>query len=572
MKTSYESKQARSLCILFSRWLLACACGALASVLCLPAFGSPQGSQDKCANLKAAFSLPHTQITSAEFVAAGGLSPADPGPRGAAVKGLPAFCRVIGVSAPSSDSQIGFEVWMPAAGWNGKFQAVGNHTLGGVYYYGDMGLELKRNYAVASTDTGHLGANAEWGAGHPEKVKDFGWRGVHEMTLAAKAVVAAYYGTNPRFSYFNGCSTGGREALKEAQKFPADYDGIIAGSAMNHWTHSHLEHIWTAQTFLKEGANGDAFIPPAKYPLIINAALAACKKSDSAYPTDGFLSNTSRCDWKPQTLVCKAGQDANTCITAAQAEALEEIYTPLRNPRTKEEIYPASAITSELPNPQGLTSGPAAKYLQSIVFNKPEWNYRMLNFDSDVKFTDDEDAGGPQINAIDPDLHGFQQRHGKLIEYHGWVDPGFTPQFAVEYYESVVRAMGKPGEAVGDAEALKNTEEFYRLFMVPGMGHCSGGPGPNAFGGLAQPETPVDAQHDLLTALEQWVETGAAPAQMTATKYVNDDPKQGIAMQRPLCPYPQEARYKGQGDAAQAASFECVAQPRNLKPWNARQP
>jgi tannase/feruloyl esterase len=564
----WSSENVSSARTLVSRWLIVCA--ALSTVLALPTLGLPQASQEKCSSLKTTFSMANTSITSAEVIAAGTFSPSDPGPRAVPVTSLPTFCRVIGVSAPSSDSQIGFEVWMPLAGWNGKFQAVGNHTLGGVYYYGDMGLELKRNFAVASTDTGHVGASAEWGAGHPEKAKDFGWRGVHEMTLAAKAVIAAYYGANPHFSYFNGCSTGGREALKEAQKFPADYDGIVSGSAMNHWTHSHIEHIWTAQDFLKEGANGDHYIPPAKYPLIINAALTKCRASDSEYATDAFLKNPSRCDWNPQTLVCKAGQDANTCITAAQAEALEAIYTPLRNPRTMEEIYPASAITSEPPNPEGLTSGPAEKYLQWMVFNKPDWNYRLLNFDSDVKFTDDGDAQGPQINAIDPDLHGFKQRHGKLIEYHGWVDPGFTPEFAVEYYESVIRAMGKPGRSVGDAQALKDTQDFYRLFMVPGMGHCSGGPGPNAFGGLAQPETPVDAQHDLLTALEQWVENGVAPQQIIATKYLNDDPKQGTAMQRPLCPYPQEAHYKGQGDPAQAANFECVEQPRNLKPWNSR--
>ena len=279
--------------------------------------------------------------------------------------------------------------------------------------------------------------------GIPRRLKILAGAAVHEMTVAAKAIVASFYGSNPRFSYFNGCSTGGREALREAQQFPTDYDAIISGSAMNHWTHSHLEHIWTAQAFLQEGANGDHYIPPAKYPLIINAALAQCRRSNTEYESDGFLSNPSRCDWNPKTLVCRAGQDPNTCITAAQSEALEKIYAPLLNPRTKEEIYPSSAVTSEPPNPNGLTSGPAAKYLQWIVFNNPSWDYRMLNFDSDVKFADDSDAAGPQINAIDPDLHGFQQHRSKLIEYHGWVDPGFTPEFAVEYYESVVQSMAK---------------------------------------------------------------------------------------------------------------------------------
>ena len=212
----------------------------------------------------------------------------------------------------------------------------------------------------------------------------------------------------------------------------------------------------------------------------------------------------------------------------------------------------------------GLTAGPAAKYLQWIVFNKPDWKYSNLNFDSDVVLADTSDAEGPQINAIDPNLSGFQKRHGKLIEYHGWVDSGFTPEFNIQYYERVIARMGKD-----DAAALKQTQDFYRLFVVPGMGHCSSGPGPNAFGGLAQPAVPIDPQHDILSALEQWVEHGVAPAQLIATKYVKDDPKQGIAMQRPVCPYPQEAEYKGRGSTADAANFACVNEARNLKPSKA---
>jgi hypothetical protein len=564
-KSCASSRKIRAAHCIVRASILAAVCSALFTI---PALGAPQAEPDKCSNLKRSFSMPKTTIASSETIAAGTFNPTDPGPRSPTVAGLPAFCRVIGVSQPADDSAIGFEVWLPLTGWNGKFQAVGNHNLGGVYYYGDMGLELKRNFAVASTDTGHVGNDAKWGAGHPEKVKDFGWRAVHEMTVASKAIVANFYGSNPRFSYFNGCSTGGREALREAQQFPTDYDAIISGSAMNHWTHSHLEHIWTAQAFLQEGAKDDHYIPPAKYPLIINAALAQCRRSNTEYESDEFLRNPSRCDWNPKTLVCRAGQDPETCITTAQSEALGKIYAPLLNPRTKEEIYPSSAVTSEPPNPNGLTSGPAAKYLQWIVFNNPSWDYRRLNFDSDVKFADDSDAAGPQINAIDPDLRGFQQHGSKLIEYHGWVDPGFTPEFAVEYYESVVQSMAR-NHVTQDAQALKKVQDFYRLFMVPGMGHCSGGPGPNAFGGLAQPEVPADSQHDLLSALEEWVEHGVPPAQLIATKYVNDDPKQGIAMQRPLCPYPQEAHFKGSGDPTQAASFICVAEARTLKPWKA---
>jgi feruloyl esterase len=543
---------------------LACAgvvfCATYSAIVAL---GAPQAPSDKCSDLKNTFSQPNTTITSAQTTPAGTFRPVNPGANATPVTGLPSFCRVIATLTPTSGSQIGIEVWMPTTGWNGKLQSIGNHNLGGVIYYGDMGLELMRNYAVASSDTGHVGNEAQWGAGHPEKVADFGWRAVHQTTVTAKALIAGFYSANPRYSYFNGCSMGGREALQEAQRFPDDYDGIISGSAMSNWTRSHMAHIWAAQVLLQDGVDGAHYIPPSKNELILNAVLTQCKAAGSQASTDGFLRNPSRCDWKPKTLVCKAGQDPNTCITAAQAESLEKLYTPLRNPRTNEEIYPATTMTSVLPNANGLTAGPAAKYLQWIVFNKPDWKYSMLNFDSDVALVDSSDAEGPQVNAIDPNLSGFQKRHGKLIEYHGWVDPGFTPEFNIQYYERVVQLMGKGGD--NDTAALKETQDFFRLFVVPGMGHCGGGPGPNAFGGLAQPAVPMDSQHDIVSALEQWVEHGVAPAQLVATKYNKDDPKQGVAMQRPVCPYPQEAEYKGQGSTADAGSFACVNESRNLK-------
>ena len=525
------------------------------------ATAAPDAPADKCSNLRATFSRPNTAITSAQTVPAGTYSPVNPGGNAAPITGLPSFCRVIASLTPTSDSQIVEEVWLPTSGWNGKLESIGNHNLGGVIYYGDMGQQLKRGYAIASSDTGHVGNEAKWGAGHPEKVADFGWRAVHESTLVAKGLISTFYNANPRYSYFNGCSMGGREALQEAQRFPDDYDGIISGSAMNNWTRSHIAHIWAAQVLLQDGVDGPHYIPPSKGALILNSILDKCRAADTQAATDGFLRNPSRCDWTPKTLACKAGQDPSTCITAAQAESLEKLYSPLRNPRTGEEIYPASTLTSALPNANGLTGGPAAKYLQWIVFNKPEWKYNMLNFDSDVALVDSSDAEGPQINAIDPNLSGFRKRNGKLIEYHGWVDSGFTPEFAVQYYEHVLQQMSKD-----DVAALKQTQEFYRLFVVPGMGHCTAGPGPNAFGGLAQPEVQADPQHNIVSALEQWVEHGVAPAQIIATKYVKDDPKEGIAIQRPVCPYPQEAEYKGQGSTADAANFTCVNESRNLKP------
>ena len=541
------------------------------------ALGAAPIPADKCTNLKSAFAMAHGTISSAEIMPAGsttnlqnptlnGLETKTP-----PVTGLPAFCRVIATLTPTSDSNIGIEVWLPQAGWNGKLQSTANHEAGGIYYYGDMSAALKRNYAVASTDTGHtFTPDSSWAVGHPEKIVDYSWRAVHEMTLAAKAIIAAYYGSGPRYSYYNGCSTGGRQTLKEAQMFPNDYDGILSGSGFHYWTHQIIATVWKQQVLLKDGVNGASYLPPAKHDLVVNAAMNDCK-SLKQVPSDSFLGNPTRCGWDPKTLVCKAGQDTNTCITAAQADALEKIYEPLRNPRTNAEIYPGTTRVSE-PNWADSAARQAASpstpgqvpSLQALVSPKTHWDWRTMNFDSDVALADESDANGPQIDAINPDLMKFKQHGGKLIEYQGWLDPNLST-YAVEHYENVVGTNGEQGGENSDGGALTDTQSFYRLFLVPAMGHCRGGPGPNSFGAETHPDGPMDPQHNIFAALEQWVEHGIAPTQIIATKYVKDDPKLGVSMQRPICPYPQEARYKGIGSTTDAASFQCVNAPRNTK-------
>ena len=258
--------------------------------------GAAQTPADKCSNLKNTFSMANMTISSAEVMAPGstvnlqnptlnGLETLTP-----PVTGLPAFCRVIATLAPSRDSKIGIEVWMPISGWNGKFQAMANHESGGLYYYGDMSAGLKRNYAVASTDTGHVIGDTNWAVGHPEKIVDYSWRAVHEMTVTAKAMIAAFYGSAPRYSYYNGCSTGGRQTLKEAQMFPDDYDGILSGSGFHYWTHQIISNVWKQQVMLKDGVNGPSYLPPAKHQLVVAAAMDHCK-SLKQVPTDAFLGN-----------------------------------------------------------------------------------------------------------------------------------------------------------------------------------------------------------------------------------------------------------------------------------------
>jgi len=500
-------------------------------VLVFAAIGltSRAGAATPCENL-ASLRLPDTTITNAQSVAAGAFAlPAAPGGRGggpgqAAFKDLPAFCRVEATLRPSSDSDIKIEVWLPASGWNGKFEAVGNGGWSGAINVPQLAAAVQRGYASASTDTGHEGGSGSFALGHPEKLIDFGYRAVHEMTVKAKTIIAAYFGDSPARSYWNGCSSGGKQGLKEAQKFPADYDGIIAGAPANYWTHLTAHSIWVAQAVHRDETS---FIPQSKYGVIKAAVLEACDSRDAV--KDGVLENPAQCKFDPGILQCKAG-DAPTCLTSAQVDAARKIYGPATNPRTKQIIYPGLMPGSEmgwggLAGPQPLSI--AVDHFKYVVFHDAGWDYRKFNFDSDLALTDKIDDG--LINATDPNLKAFFGHGGRILQYHGWNDQLISPMNSINYYKSVQDAMG------GAAEVNAN----YRLFMMPGMTHCAGGDGPSSF--------------DPLTALEQWVELGKAPEQITASHMTNGKADRT----RPLCPYPQVATYKGSGSTDEAASFVC---------------
>jgi feruloyl esterase len=480
-----------------------------------------------CESLSA-LALPDATITLARSIPAGELSlPGAPAAAARQYQELPAFCRVAATLKPTSDSDIQIEVWLPASGWNGKFQAVGNGGWAGSISYSAMGQALRRGYATASTDTGHTGGSARFALGHHEKLIDFGYRAVHEMTLKSKSIVAAFYGDAPKLSYWNGCSTGGRQGLKEAQQYPSDFDGIIAGAPANFRTHLQIGQIWTAGATLKDPAS---FIPPAKYPLIHKAAVDACDALDGV--KDGVLENPSRCHFDPKMLECK-GEDAATCLTAPQVEAARKIYAGAKNPRTGLQIWPGLLPGSELgwgqtaggPEPIGL----AMEYFRYVVFEDPNWDWRTFNFDADTTRTEKLEYG---MNATDPNLKQFVGHGGKLLLYHGWSDQLITPMNSISYYKSVVDTMG----------GAAKTADFARLFLVPGMGHCGGGEGPNSF--------------DSVSALEQWVEKGKAPEQMIASHGTNGT----VDRTRPLCPYPQVATWKGAGSTDAAGSFVCAAE------------
>lgn len=491
-------------------------------LLSIPVWGAT------CESL-ASLALPEAHITLAQPVAAGAFIP--PGenrggpPLAVPYKDLPAFCRVAATLTPSSDSDIKVEVWLPASGWNGEFQAVGNGGWAGVISYSAMAEALHDGYATASTDTGHVGGTGSFALGHPEKLIDFGYRAVHEMTVRAKSVIAAYYGSAPRISYWNGCSTGGRQGLKEAQKFPADYDGIVAGAAANPRTHLSSWQIWLAQGVLEK----QNYIPPSKYPVIHKAVVEACDARDGL--KDGLIEDPTRCHFDPKTIECKAG-DEPTCLTAGQVEAARRMYEAPKNPRTSERVYFGVEPGSEL-GWSMLARGPepfsaATDQFRYVVFKNPAWDWHTFKLDGDVALADkiDDDT----INAVDPDMKAFLAHGGKLLMYHGWADPGVPPMASVSFFKTAEDSMG--GEAkVGDS---------MRLFMVPGMGHCGGGEGPNQF--------------DMMSAMTAWREKGQAPERIIASRKVDGK----TVRTRPLCVYPAVAKYKGSGSVDDASNFACA--------------
>jgi hypothetical protein len=521
---------------------------------------APSGPQS-CEGL-AQLELPGAKIVSAQTVAPGAFTPppnmspwiaGDP----SFYKTLAAFCRVVVEAKPSADSSIKIEVWMPLrgmkeGGWNGKLQGHANGGFAGEIGYHALGSAVQEGYATTGTDTGHSGegTDASWALGHREKVADFGYRGIHEMTRVAKVAIKAYYGKDPQHSYFMGCSNGGRQALMEAQRFPEDYDGILAGAPANFWTHLLTKALADAQATT---LNPESYIPSSKLPAIARAVNAACDAQDGV--ADGIVNDPRKCHFDPAAMLCKEG-DSEKCLTAAQVTALKKLYQGPRDSQGRE-IFPgywpgaeegrggwATWITGAAPG-KSLLFAFSGGYFSNIVYEKADWNYKDANVDQAMKAAEEKTAR--ILNATEANLVAFKARGGKLILYHGWNDPAISASNTVNYYNEVVSRMGGP-----------ETEAFARLYMVPGMQHCNSGPGPDSFGqggGGAK-----DAQHNMPMALEQWVEKGTVPNAIVATKYEGGDPAKGAKMTRPLCPYPQIAKYKGKGDTNDAGNFVCTAE------------
>ena len=515
-----------------------------------PAAAQAKPACEKLKNLQ----LADASILSAENVAAGPftLPPGMPAP----AVDVPAFCRVRGEIKPVSDSHILFEVWIPAEQWNGKFEQLGNGGLGGSINLFLVAAEMKKGYATAGTDDGHQATpvDASWAVGHPEKVKDFGYRAVHETSVKSKKIIEAFYQKPLRYSYFNGCSEGGREALMEAQRYPDDFNGILAGAPAHKWTELMFGFAWNAQALNSPAS----FLPGPKRRAVREAALAACGAQDGV--KDAFIKDPLQCHFDPSVLLCK-GSDSDSCLTAEQVEALKKIYAGPHNPRTGQQISPGyEPGTEDTPGIPGISfasyvfgTAPGASldaifssaFFGGFVFEKPGWKFSDLNFDKDIATT--EEKVGSVLNATNTDLTAFRSHGGKLVQYHGWNDGSPSPHHSVDYYEKVTEKMG----------GLNKTEDFYRLFMAPGMMHCGSGPGPNLFGNMLDFGAANDANQNIFTALERWTEQGIAPDGIIAKKYQDDDPAKGIEMTRLLCPYPQVAKWSGKGSPSVAQNWSC---------------
>ena len=511
---------------------------ACAGTLLIAATAAAQDAPAVTCESLSAQRLLATTISSVEAVTSGSFTP----PRSTnALANLPPFCRLAGVIAPTADSQIRFEVWLPLKSWNGKFAGVGNGGWAGTISYAQLAEQLRRGYATASTNTGHDAAPpatnmARFAAEKPEQLIDFAYRSHHELAMKAKAIVEAFYGRAAAHSYFIGCSSGGYEGLMEAQRFPADYDGIVAGAPANNWTRLMAGTLDFTLAVLQDKAS---LLTPDALSLLYRGALAACDANDGV--ADGVLEDPRRCDFDPGTLACADGA-TGTCLTPAQVAAARRVYRGPVDPSTGAPLYPGLARGSEAFWPNRDLENPfpiPVSHYKWLVFGDPSWDWRTFEFTDPADYGAHREAEArlaPILNATNPDLREFRKRGGKLLQYHGWNDQLISPQNSIDYYESVAAFFRKSSSGSQSSESV---DSFHRLFMVPGMAHCGGGSGPMTF--------------DMQTALEQWVERSVAPDQIIATRSIGGV----VDRSRPLCVYPKTAVYLGKGDINDASSFAC---------------
>ncbi len=498
----------------------------LAVVLCLagPAAAQKPGACEALGALK----LQDATITAAVDVYAGTFRAPGANANGTPMN-TPEFCRIAATLTPTPESHIRIEVWLPpTAAWNGKFLGTGNGGAAGIISYPALAAGLAKGYATTNTDMGTstTGLDFSFGVGHREMVVDWGYRSTHLMTVAAKAIAKAYYTRDPQQSYFMGCSTGGHQAITEARRYPDDYNGIVAGDPANNRVRLHMNGYWAYEATHDDPAS---YLPPSKLPMINKAVLNACDKIDGL--ADGIIDDPRKCTFDIASLQCK-GEDGADCLTAPQVAAMKKVYQGPKNPRTGELIFPGMYLGSEI-NPLGmdrtLANAPGSRLPRPSAGLAYWTNWKGPGYDWDKDATMVINELSPILDDADPDLSAFRKHGGKLLLYTGWADPLIPAADTLHYYEGMQKKMG----------GAQSTAEFARLFMVPGMGHCAGGNAPTRF--------------DALGALEPWVEKNAAPEKMLAAQV-----SQGAVVRtRPICVYPEIAKWNGTGSQDDAASFSC---------------
>ncbi len=483
-------------------------------------------------------SMPNVSVTRAQVVAAGEFSIPEGGDRRGIdarfLPTLPAFCRVLATLTPVQDSHIEIEVWLPLANWNGKFLAVGNGGWAGSFPYiaGGRSLAdgLRGGYATAATDTGHKDpspqpgngrGDAHFAIGHPEKLNDLGYRAVHEMTITAKALIRDFYGQMPRLSYWNGCSTGGRQGLGSAQRYPADFDGIIAGAPANYWTHLHTWDLAASVPALKNPAS---IVPPPKLAMLNKAVLSACDERDGV--RDGVLGNPLACTFNPTTLACRAA-DGPECLTAPQLASVQRMYASAKT-SSGAVVFPGRAMGSEMgwETISEATEPPSVALATfQVAYSKPDWDWTTFDMDRDLKIADER--LGPILNAIDPDLAAFKARGGKLF----CTTAGTITRSRQKHNRLPLERPEQDGYS-----RTTGCDYSWRLVWTLRQRSWSN-------------------RADWVSVLEQWREAAVAPNRIVASGEAS-----GNTVTRPLCPYPQIADYTGKGSVNEAANFVCKSE------------
>ncbi len=494
-------------------------------------------AQESCESLKS-IKIPHVTITSVEKGNPGYELPGQEGFVNTPPQKITAsFCRVKAVSRPTDDSNIGIEVWLPdASSWNGRFLAVGNPGFIGSIASGGIARNMEKGYVSAGTDTGHVDEGYKWAIGHPEKWADWGFRAVHEMVVVTKTLSKAYYGKPIDYSYWNSCHNGGNQGLNEAQRYPDDFDGIIAEDPAFYITHLQPASLYISWLALKDGVGGPGYIPVEKLKVINRAVLNLCDKNDGL--VDGLIEDPTTCNFDPGTIQC-TDKDHSNCLTAGQVDTVRKIYEGAKfNDGTQ--IYAGFERGSELTWPLMIEKEPFSvnvNYFKGIVFEDSYWNFKTFDLDRDTRLGIQKAAWA--VDGNNPNLKPFKDAGGKIMMLASWNSTGLPPRQLVKYYGSVEKAMG----------GYEKTQDFARLFTEPGSDGCSAFANPTGF--------------KVFDAIVDWVEKGKAPDSIIfpytkGGSMMSRGTKPEVYRTRPICAYPRHSRYKGSGDINDAANFECV--------------